>query len=48
MNKAECILLLLVVGALLGPFLTLKALATFRRRGKLPPAQPYRNDGDED
>ncbi|WP_157572511.1 hypothetical protein [Nevskia soli] len=47
MNKAEWILLLVVVGILVAPFVTVKALATFRRRGKLPPAQPYKN-GDED
>ena len=48
MNKAEWILLLVVIGALVGPFAALKAVSAFRQRGKLPPAQPYRNDGDED
>ena len=47
MNKAEWILLLVVVGILAAPFITLKALATFRKRGKLPPAQPYKNDEDD-
>ncbi|HWY24668.1 MAG TPA: hypothetical protein VNX47_07100 [Nevskia sp.] len=46
MSKAEWILLLLVVGALVGPFVTLKALSSFRQRGKLPPAQPYKDDED--
>ena len=46
MNKAEWILILAVIGVLVGPFITLKLLATFRKRGKLPPAQPYRNDDD--
>lgn len=48
MNKAEWILLLVVLGILVAPFVTVKALATFRKRGKLPPAQPYKNDSDED
>ncbi len=48
MSKAEWILLLVIVGILVAPFVTLKALATFRKRGKLPPAQPYKNDSDED
>ena len=47
MNKAEWILLLVVVAILVAPFLTLKALGTFRKRGKLPPAQPYKNDEDD-
>lgn len=46
MNKAEWILLIVVVAALVGPFVTLKALAVFRQRGKLPPAQPYKDDED--
>jgi hypothetical protein len=44
MNQAEWILLLAVVAILVGPFLAIKALAIFRQRGKLPPAQPYRDD----
>jgi hypothetical protein len=46
MNKAEWILLLVVIGALVGPFVAIKALAVFRQRGKLPPAQPYKDDED--
>jgi hypothetical protein len=46
MNKAEWILLIVVVAALVGPFVTLKALGVFRQRGKLPPAQPYKDDED--
>jgi hypothetical protein len=46
MNKAEWILLVVIVAALAGPFVTLKALAVFRQRGKLPPAQPYKDDED--
>ncbi|HZR34183.1 MAG TPA: hypothetical protein VFA75_02330 [Nevskia sp.] len=46
MNKAEWILLIVIVAALVGPFVTLKALAVFRQRGKLPPAQPYQDDED--
>ncbi len=34
MNKAEWILLVVVVAALVGPFVTLKALASFRSRRK--------------
>ncbi len=46
MSKAEWILLLLVIGALVGPFVALKGLSSFRQRGKLPPAQPYKDDED--
>lgn len=46
MNKAEWILLLVVVGVLVGPFVALKGLALFRHRGKLPPPQPYRDEDD--
>ena len=48
MNKTEWILLLAVIGVLVGPFVTLKLLGTFRKGDKLPPAQPYKNDSDED
>ena len=46
MNRAEWILLLVVVAALVGPFATVKALSSFRKRGKLPPPQPYKDDED--
>lgn len=46
MNKAEWILLLAVVGVLVGPIAALKAASVFRRRGKLPPPQPYRDEDD--
>lgn len=46
MGKAEWILLAVVLGALLGPFAALKAVSVFRRRGKLPPPQPYRDEDD--
>ncbi len=46
MNKTEWLLVLGVVAVLVGPFATLKALAAFRKRGKLPPAQPYKDDDD--
>jgi len=46
MSKAEWILLLVIVGALAGPFVTLKALSVFKQKGKLPPAQPYKDDED--
>jgi hypothetical protein len=46
MNKAEWILLIVVLAALVGPFATVKALSSFRRKGKLPPAQPYKDDED--
>jgi len=46
MNKTEWILILAVIGVLVGPFITLKLLATFRKRSKLPPAQPYKDDDD--
>jgi hypothetical protein len=46
MNKAEWILLLLVVGVLVGPFFALKAWSSLRPRGKLPPPQPYKDDED--
>ncbi len=44
MNKAEWILLAVVVGALIGPIVALKAVAKFRPPKNLPPAQPYKND----
>jgi len=47
MNKAEWLLLLGVIGVLVGPFVTLKLLGTWRKRGKLPPAQPYKDDEDD-
>lgn len=47
MTKVEWLLLIGVVAILVGPFATLKAVSAFRKRGKLPPAQPYKND-DED
>ena len=47
MNKAEWILLLAVIGVLVGPFVTIKLLGTFRKGDKLPPAQPYRDDEDD-
>jgi len=47
MNKAEWILLLGVIGVLAGPFVTLKLLGTWRKRGKLPPAQPYKDDEED-
>ena len=46
MNKAEWILLIVIVAALVGPFVTIKALAVFKQRGKLPPALPYKDDED--
>ena len=46
MHKAEWILLLLVIGALVGPLVALKAVSAFRHRGKLPPPQPYRDEDD--
>jgi hypothetical protein len=49
MNRAEWILLVAVVAILVGPFLTLKAVAQFRRRRgqKLPPARPYGDEQDD-
>ncbi len=47
MNQTEWILLLVVVGILVGPFLAIKALASFRKRGRLPPAQPYKDDPED-
>jgi hypothetical protein len=47
MHRAEWILLLVVLGALLGPLIALKAVAAFRHKGPLPPPQPYRDDEDE-
>jgi hypothetical protein len=47
MNKAEWILVLVVVALLVGPFVTIKAIASFRqRRGAPPPGNKY-DDGDE-
>ncbi len=46
-NGTAWLILLAVVAILVGPFVTLKALARFRSRGgKLPPAQPYKDDDD--
>jgi hypothetical protein len=45
-GKAEWVLLLVVVGALLGPLIALKAVSVFRHKGKLPPPQPYRDEED--
>ena len=46
MTKAEWLLLLFVIGALVGPFVAIKAIAKLRMPKKLPPAQPYKDDED--
>ena len=46
MGKTEWLLLLFVVGALVGPFVAVKAIAKLRMPKKLPPPQPYKDEED--
>jgi hypothetical protein len=52
MTKVEWILLIVVVALLIGPFVTLKAVAGIRRRRasgetKIPVSRPYDDEEDD-